>query len=293
MSYATPSDLPPRPSQPRDGNQLRNNVNGRENLVVCLFYTRIGACRHGENCSKKHIRPNSSNTIMLANLYQNPKVKKSNNTDNGSEQLIPASESGKTEVEMANEEEPQEDKEEKLQQQKEVEESEVDPTEEEIQEYFDQFYADVFVHISQMRPIYKLSVCENQNDHLNGNVYVQFFSEEDAGFVNRQLNSEWFNERPVYSELSPVSDFEEAHCRAYDNGGCDRGGRCNYMHVRQPTEELFDELFRCQQKSAFQKRLGNLKEICSKAEHNTAATKVSEHTNENNPGTTALLEQLS
>ncbi|KAK6871961.1 DNA replication complex GINS protein PSF2 [Candida tropicalis] len=221
MSYATPSDLPPRPSQPRDGNQLRNNVNGRENLVVCSFYTRIGACRHGENCSKKHIRPNSSNTIMLANLYQNPKVKKSNNTDNGSEQLIPASESGKTEVEMANEEEPQEDKEEKSQQQKEVEESEDDPTEEEIQEYFDQFYADVFVHISQMRPIYKLSVCENQNDHLNGNVYVQFFSEEDAGFVNRQLNSEWFNERPVYSELSPVSDFEEAHCRAYDNGGCD------------------------------------------------------------------------
>lgn len=277
MSYSTETEIPSRPSHFGSGSNLRSNAVGRQNLVVCSFYTRIGACRHGERCSKKHIRPSSSNTIMLANLYQNPKIRNTNLNDESSE---------------VDTEELKEVTGAPLGEAKEGEKGEDDPTEEEIQEYFDQFYADVFVHISQMRPIYKLSVCENQNDHLNGNVYVQFFSEGDASYVNRQLNSEWFNERPVYSELSPVSDFDEAHCRAYDNGGCDRDRKCNYMHVRQPTEELFDELFRCQQKSAFQKRLGDLKEMYSDTEVDSSIPST-ELSNDTSLGTSALLEQLS
>lgn len=35
-------------------------------------YYKIGACRHGDRCSRKHVKPSYSQTILLPNLYQNP-----------------------------------------------------------------------------------------------------------------------------------------------------------------------------------------------------------------------------
>lgn len=35
-------------------------------------YLKIGACRHGERCSRKHIKPQYSQTIVITNMYQNP-----------------------------------------------------------------------------------------------------------------------------------------------------------------------------------------------------------------------------
>lgn len=40
--------------------------------VNCSFYLKIGACRHGERCSRKHIKPTFSQTFVIANMYQNP-----------------------------------------------------------------------------------------------------------------------------------------------------------------------------------------------------------------------------
>lgn len=40
--------------------------------VNCSFYFKIGACRHGERCSRKHIRPPYSTTVLLPNMYIPP-----------------------------------------------------------------------------------------------------------------------------------------------------------------------------------------------------------------------------
>uniref|UniRef100_A0A452ZWP1 C3H1-type domain-containing protein n=1 Tax=Aegilops tauschii subsp. strangulata TaxID=200361 RepID=A0A452ZWP1_AEGTS len=40
--------------------------------VNCPFYFKIGACRHGDRCSRLHNRPTTSPTIVLANMYQRP-----------------------------------------------------------------------------------------------------------------------------------------------------------------------------------------------------------------------------
>ena len=45
--------------------------------VNCSFYFKIGACRHGERCSRLHNKPTFSQTILLQGLYQNPQI---NNT---------------------------------------------------------------------------------------------------------------------------------------------------------------------------------------------------------------------
>ena len=37
--------------------------------------------------------------------------------------------------------------------------------------------------------------------------------EEDAARAVADLNNRWFGGRPIYAELSPVTDFREACCR--------------------------------------------------------------------------------
>ena len=43
-----------------------------EDKVNCPFFYKMGACRHGAACDRKHHHPTSSPTIMLPHLYQNP-----------------------------------------------------------------------------------------------------------------------------------------------------------------------------------------------------------------------------
>lgn len=38
----------------------------------CPFFYKIGACRHGDRCSRQHHKPPFSQTILVQNLYQNP-----------------------------------------------------------------------------------------------------------------------------------------------------------------------------------------------------------------------------
>lgn len=38
--------------------------------VNCPFYYKIGACRHGERCSRLHNKPTESQTLLINNLFQ-------------------------------------------------------------------------------------------------------------------------------------------------------------------------------------------------------------------------------
>ncbi|XP_057474160.1 splicing factor U2af small subunit B-like isoform X2 [Actinidia eriantha] len=40
--------------------------------VNCPFYFKIGACRHGDRCSRLHTKPSISPTLLLSNIYQWP-----------------------------------------------------------------------------------------------------------------------------------------------------------------------------------------------------------------------------
>jgi len=46
--------------------------------VNCSFYFKIGACRHGDKCSRLHNKPTFSQTILLQNMYQNPQNQATN-----------------------------------------------------------------------------------------------------------------------------------------------------------------------------------------------------------------------
>uniref|UniRef100_A0A4X2KXW7 C3H1-type domain-containing protein n=1 Tax=Vombatus ursinus TaxID=29139 RepID=A0A4X2KXW7_VOMUR len=40
--------------------------------VNCTFYFTIGACRHGDRCSRLHNKPTFSQTMLIQNIYRNP-----------------------------------------------------------------------------------------------------------------------------------------------------------------------------------------------------------------------------
>jgi len=172
--------------------------------VNCSFFFKTGACTHGERCSRIHNRPTFSQTILLQNLYINPQ--NSAKTADGSH--------------LAN------------------------VTDEEMQDHYDNFFEDVFVECEdKYGQVEEMNVCDNLGDHLVGNVFVKFKREEDAEKAVADLNNRWFGGRPIYAELTPVTDFREACCRQYETGECTRSGFCNFMHLKPISRKLRQELY--------------------------------------------------
>ncbi|KAF9033291.1 RNA-binding domain-containing protein [Hymenopellis radicata] len=115
-------------------------------------------------------------------------------------------------------------------------------TEKELQEGFDAVYEDLYCELSKFGHLLELHVCDNVGDHLIGNVYARFEWETEAQAAVDNLNDRWYAGRPLYAELSPVTDFREACCRQNENGECNRGGFCNFMHLRLASKELVSSL---------------------------------------------------
>ncbi|MCJ1391834.1 hypothetical protein MMC18_004701 [Xylographa bjoerkii] len=176
-------------------NYLASIFGTEQDKVNCSFYYKIGACRHGDRCSRKHVKPSYSQTILLPNLYQNPAYDPKNK---------------------------------------------MNPSQ--LQNHFDAFYEDFWCEMCKYGEIEEVVVCDNNNDHLIGNVYARFKYEDSAQTACDALNSRWYAARPIYCELSPVTDFREACCRLNSGEGCVRGGFCNFIHRKEPSPELEREL---------------------------------------------------
>ncbi|KAF2307572.1 hypothetical protein GH714_029802 [Hevea brasiliensis] len=202
--------------------------------VNCPFYFKIGACRHGDRCSRLHTKPSISPTLLLSNMYQRPDM------------LTPGVDPS-------------------------AQSQSLDPRK--TQDHFEDFYQDLFEELSKYGDIESLNICDNLADHmvlsfsLNlflvffslffafcfkcvvstfeqvGNVYVQFREEEHAANALNNLNGRFYAGRPIIVDFSPVTDFREATCRQYEENVCNRGGYCNFMHLKKISRELRRRLF--------------------------------------------------
>ncbi|XP_022142994.1 splicing factor U2af small subunit B-like [Momordica charantia] len=170
--------------------------------VNCPFYFKIGACRHGDRCSRLHNRPTISPTLLLSNMYQRPDM------------ITPGVD---------------------------AQGQPIDPRK--IQEHFEDFYEDIYEELGKFGEIESLNVCDNLADHMIGNVYVQFREEDQAAAALQALQGRFYSGRPIIADFSPVTDFREATCRQYEENNCNRGGYCNFMHVKMIGKDLRRKLF--------------------------------------------------
>lgn len=115
-------------------------------------------------------------------------------------------------------------------------------TNDQMQQHFDAFYEDFFCEAAKFGKVEEIVVCENNNDHLIGNVYARFKYEDEAQKALDSFNYRWYGGRPVYCELSPVTDFREACCRQHESKECARGGFCNFIHAKRPPRALLHSL---------------------------------------------------
>ncbi|XP_063947588.1 splicing factor U2af small subunit B isoform X2 [Daucus carota subsp. sativus] len=160
--------------------------------VNCPFYFKIGACRHGDRCSRLHTKPSVSPTLLLSNMYQRPDM------------ITPGVD---------------------------AQGNPLDPKK--MQDHFEDFYEDLFEELDKYGEIESLNVCDNLADHMVGNVYVQFREEEHASNALKNLTGRYYAGRPIIVDYSPVTDFREATCRQYEENICNRGGYCNFMHLKK------------------------------------------------------------
>uniref|UniRef100_A0A8C3SKW0 Splicing factor U2AF 26 kDa subunit n=1 Tax=Chelydra serpentina TaxID=8475 RepID=A0A8C3SKW0_CHESE len=146
--------------------------------VNCSFYFKIGACRHGDRCSRLHNKPTFSQTIVLLNLYRNPQ---------NTAQSADGTHCHVSDVEV----------------------------QEHYDNFFEEVFTELEEKYGEIE---EMNICDNLGDHLVGNVYVKFRREEDAERAMRELNNRWFSGQAVRAELSPVTDFRESCCRQYEMG---------------------------------------------------------------------------
>ena len=167
-----------------------------EDKVNCPFYFKIGCCRHGDTCTRLHNKPIISQTLLFFHLYDNP----------------PAAVAFSDGMEV---------KEDALEQ---------------AVDHFETFYEDAFLQMMKYGEVEEIHVCDNIGDHIIGNTYVKFHTEAEAKMWFDDLNGKYYAGRIIYIEYCPVTDFREAKCRQYREGNCDRGGYCNFMHLKHTSK---------------------------------------------------------
>lgn len=175
-----------------------------EDRVNCPFYFKIGACRHGDQCSRTHNRPVVAQTMLLKNMYQN----------------LPGA------IALA-EGQP-------------VDEVQA----EEAQAHFEAFYEDVFHELSRYGEVIDMGVCDNIGDHLIGSVYVKFATDDQAEKAMKNLGGRFYAGRVIAPEFCPVTDLADARCRQYDDAQCSRGGFCNFIHWKHVPRAVKKRLYR-------------------------------------------------
>lgn len=172
--------------------------------VNCPFYYKIGACRHGSRCSRTHNKPLFSQTILLENLYLSP------------DQIIASAAAQGLQPPVI----PQQD----------------------LTNHFDDFYLDMYEEFSKHGTIDKIYVCENLADHLAGNTYVKFHTEEEAQSALSAIEGRHYAGRILKAEFSPVTDFREGKCRPFERDGkCEHGDYCHFMHLYRPSRSLLTD----------------------------------------------------
>lgn len=72
-------------------------------------------------------------------------------------------------------------------------------------DHFENFFSEVFLELANFGEIEEMHVCDNIGDHLIGNTYVKFISEDDAENVKKNISGRYYAGKLIIPEYSPVT----------------------------------------------------------------------------------------
>ncbi|XP_053645403.1 U2 small nuclear ribonucleoprotein auxiliary factor 35 kDa subunit-related protein 2 isoform X2 [Cherax quadricarinatus] len=174
----------------------------RQKGEPCPFFSKTGACRFGIQCSREHDYPESSQTLLLPNMYSHF----------GMEQL---SFDG-NDVDVA-----------------------LEYTDSETYEHFRDFFDDTLPEFQRCGNVIQFKVCCNTSSHLRGNVYVQYSKEEDALEARAVFNGRWYAGRQLTCLFVTIERWKSALCGLFWRQRCPKGGQCNFLHAYRNPGNAF------------------------------------------------------
>ncbi|KAG7467170.1 hypothetical protein MATL_G00150590 [Megalops atlanticus] len=185
------------PEAPEDYGTEKDRAN-------CPFFLKTGACRFGDRCSRKHVHPTSSSTLMVRGMFVTFSMEQSRRDDYDTDASLEYSE-------------------------------------EEVHQQFLDFYQDVLPEFRSVGKVVQFKVSCNFEPHLRGNVYVQYETEQQCREAFITFNGRWYAGRQLQCEFSPVTRWKTAICGLYDRKKCPKGKHCNFLHVyRNPGGEFWE-----------------------------------------------------
>ncbi|KAJ3286384.1 U2 small nuclear ribonucleoprotein auxiliary factor 35 kDa subunit- protein 2 [Rhizoclosmatium sp. JEL0117] len=170
---------------------------------ACPFFAKVGACRYGPTCSRAHLLPPESTTILLPNMHSDPL-------------LLPKQRTLNLEDEELSEE--------------------VD--EKQLQQNFIEFFEDTHDEFLGVGEVVQFKVCRNQTPHLRGNVYVQYKTPAQAAAAVQKFNNRFFGGMRLAAYLVTVPSWKSAIC---GTRGCPKGEMCNFLHVFRNPGGLYKD----------------------------------------------------
>lgn len=203
------------------------NIYSSESGETCMFWDKVGACRHGSKCAKYHLKPKKSKTVIFWKIFNNPvRTYFSKNYNNANNELDTDTNT-RTGVFKKNE---------------------VTINDDDLNAEATRLFKDLFVELAtKYGEIDSILICGNFNTHIGGNVLVKFKDEKVAAKCVVECNDRWYNGKPIFCELSTVTHFEDAICKEFNTKNtCARGDQCNLIHQRKIDPELRRSIFASQ-----------------------------------------------
>ncbi|TDH16898.1 hypothetical protein EPR50_G00002820 [Perca flavescens] len=181
-----------------------DNFGTERDVANCPFFLKTGACRFGDRCSRKHVYPTASPTLMIRGMFTTFGMEQSRRDDYDIDACL-------------------------------------EHSEEELQESFLEFYHDVLPELKSVGKVVQFKVSCNYEPHLRGNVYIQFDTEEQCKEAIIKFNGRWYAGRQLHCEMCPVTRWKNAICGLFDRQKCPKGKHCNFLHVfRNPGNEFWE-----------------------------------------------------
>ena len=106
----------------------------------------------------------------------------------------------------------------------------------------EKFYEEIFLELSNFGELKDLFVLDNLSEHLIGNVYAKFCDEKAAANAYDNLQGKYYHSDLVVEEYCPIINPKDGKCYKFEDGLCNKGPYCNFLHFKDISKSLIKSL---------------------------------------------------
>ncbi|XP_012535664.2 U2 small nuclear ribonucleoprotein auxiliary factor 35 kDa subunit-related protein 2 [Monomorium pharaonis] len=179
---------------------LRQIIETQSTKELCPFFTKTGACRFGNACSKNHRKVILSNVILIPGFYSHFSLEHN---------------SAEYDTDVALEYENSE-----------------------TWQHFSEFFEDVTTELESFGKIKVVKCCCNMEVHLRGNMYIEYYTEREAAKAWRNLKGRWYGGKRLHCEFVSLPSWGGAICGITKCPKGSK--YCNFLHTFRNPRNKYD-----------------------------------------------------